>query len=327
MSATLPLLDAAAVAARRDRPLTPAQRGYFAMYAHDLAGIVTDPRLMLVPVDDHLVHRGDGVFETLKCAGGKLYNLAAHLDRLAHSAAQIRLAPPVDRAALTDLIVQTVRAGGRRDCLVRVLLSRGPGSLGVNPRDCPHPGLYVIAYAGHPPFLAAHPAGARLVTSHVPVKPSFLATIKTANYLPNALMKLEAAEAGADFAVNCDEAGHLAEGATENLALVARDGWLRLPNPDRILAGTTMNRVAELAAALVARGELRGVARADLTPADGYAAREVLIFGTTPDVAPVVEWDGRPIGDGRPGPIARALNALLAQDIRDNAARQTPVWD
>ena len=296
------------------------------MYAGDLEGIVTDPRLMLVPVDDHLVHRGDGIFETAKCVGGNIYNLAAHLDRLEHSAASIHLAPPMDRATLTDIIVQTVRAGGRRDCLIRVLLSRGPGSLGINPFDCPRAGLYVIAYAGHPPFLQAHPAGARIITSRVPVKPPFLAIIKTVNYLPNALMKREAAQAGVDFAVNFDEAGHLAEGATENIGLITPEGLLRLPKSDRILAGTTMNRVADLAAALVRRGVLAGVERADITRAEGYAAREVLIFGTTPDVAPVVEWDGRKIGAGGPGPVALALNALLERDIRENTAHQTPVW-
>ena len=327
MPSSIPILSFAAVAARCARPVQAYQHGYFAMYSSEFDGIVTDPRLMLVPVDDHLVHRGDGVFETAKCVGGKIYNLAAHLDRLDHSAIQIQLAPPVDRPTLADLIVQTVRAGNRRDCLIRVLLSRGPGSLGINPLDCPRPGLYVIAYASHPPFLQAHPAGARIITSRVPLKPAFLATIKTVNYLPNALMKLEAAQAGVDFAVNFDEAGHLAEGATENIGLVTGDGLLRLPKPARILAGITMNRVAELAALLVRRGTLRGVERADLARAEGYAAREVLIFGTSPDVAPVVEWDGRIIGDGRPGPLALALNELLDKDIRENTSLQTPVWE
>ena len=324
-ASSLPILGPAEIAARLAQPLQPYQRGYFAMYASALGGLVTDPRLMLVPVDDHLVHRGDGIFETAQCTDGKIYNLAAHLDRLAHSAAQIRLVPPVNQAALTDLITQTVRAGGRRDCLIRVLLSRGPGSLGINPRDCPQPGLYIIAYASHPPFLAAHPEGARIVTSHVPIKSAAMATIKTVNYLPNALMKLDAAQAGVDFAVGFDEAGHLAEGATENIGLITPDLRLRWPRPDRILAGTTMNRVSELAAVLVRRGALRGVERGDITRAEGYAAREVLICGTTPNVAPVVEWDGNKIGAGRPGPLALALNELLEQDIRENAALQTPV--
>lgn len=296
------------------------------MYSSPLGGIVTDPRLMLVPADDHLVHRGDGVFDTAKCVAGNLYNLAAHLDRLEQSGARIKLTSPLDRATLHEAVVMTVRAGGHRDCLVRILLGRGPGSLGINPRDCPRASLYILAYAGHPAFMVAHPAGARIITSRVPLKPGLFATIKTVNYLPNALMKLEAAEAGVDFSVAFDEAGHMAEGATENFGIITSDGRLLLPKPERILAGTTMNRVLELAADLTKEGMLQKIVRADITRAEALAAAEVLIFGTTPDVTSVVEWDGECIGNGRPGPIGTELNARIQRDERENTALLSPVW-
>ncbi len=326
MQTSFPVLGLAELAARISAPLAPFQQNYFAMYSSLFGGIITDPRLMLVPADDHLVHRGDGVFDTAKCVAGNLYNLEAHLDRLEQSGARIKLTPPLDRSALRAAVRATVRAGGRRDCLLRLLLGRGPGSLGINPRDCPRASLYIQAYAGHPSFMAAHPGGARIITSRVPVKPGFFATIKTVNYLPNALMKLEAAEAGVDFSVAFDDAGQLAEGATENFGVVTADRRLRVPGPAHILLGTTMNRALALAEELVRDGSLRALEHGDIARTEALAAAEVLIFGTTPDVTSVVEWDGQRIGDGRPGPIGTALNARLQRDQRENSALLTPVW-
>jgi branched-chain amino acid aminotransferase len=326
MNPPFPILGLAELAMRINAPLAPYQQSYFAMFSSVLGGIITDPRLMIVPADDHLVHRGDGVFDTAKCVAGNLYNLEAHLDRLEHSGAHIKLATPLDRAALRAAVIATVRAGGRRDCLVRILLGRGPGSLGINPRDCPRASLYILAYASQPPFMTAHPSGARLITSRVPVKSGFFATIKTVNYLPNALMKLEAAEAGVDFAVAFDDAGYLAEGATENFGIVTADRRLCVPGPERILVGTTMNRALELADELLRAGSLKAIERRAITRAEALTAAEVLIFGTTPDVTSVVEWDGQRIGDGRPGVIGAALNLRLQRDQRENTALLTPVW-
>jgi len=327
MSTHFPILGKSDVASRLAAPPAPFQQNYFAMFSSVLGGIVTDPRLMLVPADDHLVHRGDGVFDTAKCVAGNLYNLEAHLDRLEQSSARIALAPPLDRPTLRAAVIATVRAGGHRDCLVRILLGRGPGSLGISPRDCPRASLYIIAYAGHPPFMTTHPGGARIITSRVPVKPDVFATIKTVNYLSNALMKLEAAEAGVDFSVAFDAAGHMAEGATENFGIITSDRRLRVPGPEHILAGTTMNRALALTADLVQAGMLRATERGDITRTEGLAASEVLIFGTTPDVTSVVEWDGQRIGDGLPGLIGTTLNARLQRDECENQRLLTPVWD
>src|SRR5262249_21110877 len=130
----LDLAEFAACAAKWRRPY---HDGYYAMYSTVFDAIVTDPVLMLVPMGEHMVHPGDGVFETFKCVGGALYNLNAHLDRVENSAQMIGLALPMPRTELVRRIVETVQAGGRRDCLVRLLVSRGPGSFGVNPYDSP----------------------------------------------------------------------------------------------------------------------------------------------------------------------------------------------
>jgi branched-chain amino acid aminotransferase len=296
------------------------------MFSSLYGGIVTEPLLMQVPVDDHLVHRGDGVFETIKCVAGGLFLLREHVSRLLGSAAAIGLPCPWTPEALLDLTCQTVRAGGQHDCLVRILLSRGPGSLGVNPYDCPHPGLYILAHELKPSFMTAHPEGARAAISRIPVKPSFFATIKSCNYLPNALMKKEAVDLGVDFTLAFDEHGRLAEGATENAGILTEDGDLRVPTPERILAGTTMNRVLELARPLVAAGHLRSIGASAISRIDLSRAREIFIFGTTPDVTAVVEFEGRPVGHGQPGALAQELNGRLQADIRTNASLRVAVW-
>lgn len=307
-------------------PPQPWHANYFAMYSGPLGGIVTDPADMTVPADDHLVHRGDGVFETLKCVDGALYGFDLHLARLRQSAERIGLAP-ADDAGLAAIVVQTLRAGGRRDALVRVIRSRGPGGFGVSPYECPDAQLYVVIYRLPPSFMQAHPGGARAITCDIPAKAGFFATIKTCNYLPNALMKKAAVDAGADFPVGLDEQGCLAEGATENLGLVDARRVLRLPPPGRILDGITMQRARALAPVAVREGALSGVETAPIPAAALREAAELLVFGTTPDVTAVVNLDGRPVGDGRPGPAQQSLNRLLDADIRSNPAMRTPVFD
>ncbi len=319
---TIPIFPVGAVPRPARRPY---HDHYYAMFSSVLGGIVTDPVEMTVPADDHVVHRGDGVFETLKCVDGSIYGLGPHMARLAASAERIALRLPWPPEAVRNIVLETIRAGGRRDCLLRVLASRGPGGFGISPAECPEPGLYVIAYRLPPPFMEAHPEGAKAVSVDVPIKPGFLATIKTCNYLPNALMKAAAQAAGADFPVVFDERGFLAEGATENLGIVTPGRVLQVPRSGRILDGITVQRVRAVAPAAVREGVLSGVETADIPRAALESASEILVFGTTPDVTAVVQFDGRPVGSGRPGPVQAALNRLLAEDIRGNEEMRTPV--
>jgi branched-subunit amino acid aminotransferase/4-amino-4-deoxychorismate lyase len=303
-----------------------SQESYFAMYSGVLGGIVTDPALMMIPADDHIVHRGDGVFETIKCVGGNIYNMPAHLDRLEESASRLHLPLPCSREEITGITVDTVRAGEKRDCLIRILVSRGPGSLGVNPYDCPHPQLYVTACKLHPPFMATHPDGATTNTSAVPLKHSDLATVKTCNYVPNMLMYKEAVDSDVDFVIAFDEAGHMAEGATENMGIVTTDGRLLFPHPGRILLGTTLLRVMELAEQLIADKSLREVSYADISQADVAIASELLVLGTSRNVTAAVTFDGKSVGNGNPGPIQKRLNEMLEADILENTERLTPAF-
>lgn len=301
------------------------QDSYFAMYSSLYGGIVTNPALMLIPLDDHVVHRGDGIFEALKGINGSIYNLDGHLDRLEQSAATLRLTFPVPRSAIRDIVRETYRAAGRPDAVIRIFVTRGPGSFGVNPYDCPAPQLYVVITALTKPFMASHPEGARIRSSGVAAKPASLSQVKSCNYVPNVLMKKEAVDAGVDFAAGFDDAGFLTEGAVENMGLVTPDRRLLFPKLDRILAGTTMLRVMELAGTLIPSGLLKEVGFADIPRAVILSAAEFIITGTTINVVAGVEFDGQRIGTGTPGPVYEALSSLLDKDMLTHTALLTQV--
>jgi len=304
----------------------PYHDEYYAMYSSVYGGIVTDPVLMMVPVDDHLVHRGDGAFETLKCVDGGIYNLAAHLDRLETSARLLSLPLPGSREMMTEAALETVRAGRHRDCLIRILVSRGPGGLGVNPYESVGSQLYIVSAAMRPVSRDKAERGVKARLSSIPVKPGFFANIKSCNYLPNALMKKEAVDAGVDFVVSLDEDDCLAEGPAESIAIVTAQGELRFPAPGRVLPGTTLHRTAQLAEVLVSEGLLRSVAEGRIAREELFRAREVLVVGTTPDVLAVTEFEGRPVGGGKPGPVSKRLLQLLEHEIRFDPAFRTMVF-
>ena len=322
-----PLLSPDLALARLRALPRPWAKDYLAMYSNWLGGIVTDPWLMSVPIDDHLVHRGDGIFEATKCINGRIYLFERHLERLKRSASSIHLDIPLTRREFCALAEAVIRAGGRRECMLRIFLSRGPGGFSTNPNECPQPGLYLMASLIHTPAEEIYEQGANLGVSQVPAKSGFFAGVKSCNYLPNVLLKREALTRGWDFAVCLDPDGYLAEGSTENMGLVDREGWLLMPPPGHILEGTTAQRALELAQGLVESGELAGVDRRHLRVEEMHNAAEVMLFGTTLDVLPVSRIDGKPVADGQVGPVAKKLRALIKQDIAGNPEMSTSVWE
>ena len=288
---------------------------YSAFYSSQLGGIVTDPELMLIPFDDHMVHRGHGIFDTAGLVNGRIYDLDAHLDRFVRSAASSRLALPCARDEMRSIIIRTTAASGRRDGSIRYWLSSGPGSLELSPAAGAVPGFFVMVFAGLSYPERWYTEGMRVMTTTYPIKPPLYAVTKATNYLPNVLMQMEAKAAGLDNGVFIDPAGNVGESSNMNVAFVTADGVLRHPKFEHVLAGCTSLRLLELAPALVRQGLLAGVEVCDVPVAQARQAREMFLLGSSVKVAPVVEWDGRPIGDGRPGPVARALLQLLDEDM------------
>ncbi len=297
---------------------------YLAMYSSWYGGIITDPALMMAPIDDHLVHRGDGVFEVFHCINWNIYALDMHLERMKRSMEAFYLAPPVDKERLVEIICATVRAGNKGDCLIRLFISRGPGSFSVSPYDTVGSQLYVIVVAQDPVAPEKYEKGVKLVTSGIRGKFDYFATRKNCNYLPNVLMKKEAVDLGVDFAVSLDEKGFLTEGPTENVGIVSKAGDLLIPRFSRTLKGITVSRAMELAQSLIG-SELISVAQADITPEQAYDAAEILAFGTVFNIFPVVNYDGHMIGTGRPGPVFSRLMKLLLEDQAENRTMLTSV--
>lgn len=289
---------------------------YWAFYSSQLGGIVTDPALMVLPFDDHIVHRGHGVFDTAAIVDGKIYDLEAHLDRFVRSAGLSRLPLPCPREEMREIIARTAAASGQRDGSIRYWISAGPGSLGLPPAAGAEPGFFVMIFAGLAYPERWYTDGLRVMTTTYPIKPPLYAVTKSTNYLPNILMQLEAQEAGLDNGVFVDDAGHVGESSNMNVAFVGEDGVLRHPKFDHILTGCTSLRLLALARGLVG-GTLRGVEVCDIPVAEARAAREMLLVGSSIKVAPIVEWDGKPIGTGKPGPMARTLHDLLERDMRE----------
>jgi 4-amino-4-deoxychorismate lyase len=289
---------------------------FSAFYSSQLGGVVTDPALMVLPFDDHMVHRGHGIFDTAALVAGRIYDLEAHLDRFLASAERSKLKLAGSRAEMRDIIIRTAAASGVRDGSIRYWLSSGPGNLDLTPAAGAVPGFFVMIFGGLSYPARWYSEGLKVMTTTYPIKPPLYAITKATNYLPNVLMQMEAKEAGMDNGVFIDDEGFVGESSNMNVAFVMADNVLRHPRFVRVLAGCTSLRLLELAETLVASGTIAGVEVGDIRVADARASREMVLLGSSIKVAPIVEWDGQPIGGGSPGPVARALLDLLEKDMR-----------
>ncbi|MBM3820535.1 MAG: D-amino-acid transaminase [Acidimicrobiia bacterium] len=291
---------------------------FWAFYSSQLGGIVTDPALMLIPFDDHMVHRGHGIFDTAGLVNGKIYDLEAHLDRFIASAARSKLKLPCPREEMRDIVIRTTAAGGKRDGSIRYWLSSGPGSLELTPAAGAEPGFFVMIFGGLSYPDRWYTEGLKVMTTTYPIKAPLYAITKATNYLPNVLMQMEAKESGFDNGVFIDADGNVGESSNMNVAFVTKEGVFVHPTFDRILAGCTSLRLLELAPALRDRGLITGVEVRDIPVAEARASREMVLLGSSIKVAPIVRWDAQAIGDGRPGPVAAALLRLLDEDMRSS---------
>jgi 4-amino-4-deoxychorismate lyase len=289
---------------------------YSAFYSSQLGGIVTDPALMVIPFDDHMVHRGHGIFDTAGLVNGKIYDLEAHLARFERSAERSRLRLRHAHPEMRDIIVATTAASGRRDGAIRYWLSSGPGSLELSPAAGAQPGFFVMIFAGLSYPDRWYTEGLKVMTTTYPIKPPLYAITKTTNYLPNVLMQMEAKAAGFDNGVFIDHDGNVGESSNMNVAFVSQDGVLMHPNFDHILSGCTSLRMLELARAIAPRGPLTSVSVQDIPVATARAAKEMLLIGSSVKVAPIVQWDQQPVGTGKPGPVAKMLLELIEEDMR-----------
>ena len=273
-----------------------------------LNGKLVPPAEASVSVYDHGLLYGDGVFEGLRIYSGRIFKLRTHLRRLYASAKSIRLDVPYDVEALEQAVRETVRANGKADAYIRLCVTRGVGTLGLNPFKCQQPAVFIIVddMTLYPREL--YEQGMAIITaSTVRNHPQALSPrIKSMNYLNNILAKIEALDAGVMEAVMLNHQGYVAECTGDNLFLVrevaGRCALVTPPLHAGVLEGVTMRAVEKLARDL-------GIAveATDLTRHDLYTADEIFLTGTAAEVIPVTKIDNRIIGEGRPGPITRKL--------------------
>lgn len=276
-----------------------------AFYEHRMGAICRDVRCLLIPMDDHLVHRGDGIFETLLVTERTIINLEDHLKRLRHSAEGLKLALPCDEEAIKKIILEVARVANVADANIRILVGRGPGGFGISPDECGGSTLYVVEYAHSPRPESWYEKGLTACRSRVPLKAPVVARLKTTNYVTNVLMTMEAKERGVDIALSIDHKNCLAEAAIASFAIVDKDGVFVIPKLDYIMAGTT---------ALKAFGLLEKtmpVAMRDIPESELSTARELLILGTSHECVGVTKYEDIVIGDGKIGPVARLARQLL----------------
>jgi branched-chain amino acid aminotransferase len=278
-----------------------------------ISGKLYDKADAKVSVYDHGFLYGDGVFEGIRVYSGKVFRLREHIDRLYESARHIKLEVPLSRDKMIEAVNHTVQANNRHDGYVRLVVTRGAGYLGLDPRKTTDPQVIIIAdeISLYPSELYEN--GLEIVTvSTIRNHPNALnPRIKSMNYLNNILAKIEGVQAGCMEALMLNHKGEVAECTGDNIFLVKR-GELYTPGLDAgILEGITRNAVIELA-----RQDGVAVHEGALTRHDVYAADECFLTGTAAEVIPVVKCDGRALGTGKPGPLTRRLREAFQKLVR-----------
>lgn len=269
-----------------------------------------------VSVFDHGLLYGDGVFEGIRVYNRRILKLRTHLRRLDESARSIHLAMPYSEDELDAATRQIVQANDVVDGYVRLVITRGPGTLGINPYHCPRPSAFIIADAIQLYPKEMYDQGLEVITAAtVRNHPGALSPrIKSLNYLNNVLAKIEAVQAGCIEAVMLNSQGYVAECTGDNLFIVRQGRLITPPLHAGILEGITRNLVMDLA-----REAGIDVLETDLTRHDLYIADECFLTGSAAEVIPVTKIDARPIGAGEPGPVTRKLITAFRSYVSENA--------
>ncbi|WCJ60334.1 branched-chain-amino-acid transaminase [Fontisphaera persica] len=257
-----------------------------------------------ISVFDHGLLYGDGVFEGIRAYHGRVFKLKEHIERLYWSAKAILLDIPLTPAEMTEAVLATCRKNNCRDGYIRLVVTRGVGTLGLNPNRCKRPSVIIIAgkIQLYPPEL--YEEGMAIVT--VPTTRNLVnavnPAIKSLNYLNNILAKIEANNAGVEEAIMLNQEGFVAECTGDNIFIVRQGHLYTPPLSAGALYGITRNTVLDLA-----RERGLPTSEINLTRYDLYIADECFLTGTGAEIIPVTRIDGRVIGQGKPGPVTRDL--------------------
>lgn len=281
-----------------------------AMYSSYVGGITTDVVHMNIPLDDHMVHRGHGVYDSGCILHGNIVDGPSHVERLIQSAKDAGIPCKWSKDQILSITNDVVASSRCRNGSYRIFVSSGPGSFGIHSYHCEEPSLYVIVYTTSDLFLKPGTPVSEVTvsTDEIPMKPPSLAHIKSVNYLSNVMLADIALQRGGFVGIWVDPFGNVKEGSIASISIVTNDGVFVTPSFDDILKGCTVQRLASIAQAnnLVQAAEVRNVTKDEL-----YGAAEVILSGGDINVYPVVKIDGRTIGSGSIGPVCRELAGYL----------------
>lgn len=280
-------------------------------------GKLVDRAEARVGVFDHGVLYGDGVFEGIRAYGGRVFQGQAHIDRLFESAGHIRLTIPYSKPEMLASVRDTVKANGLSDCYIRLVVTRGEGTLGLNPFKCPTPNVFTIAdqIELYPKALYEHGLPV-IIAKTIRTSASMLnPRVKSLNYLNNILAKIECIDAGVSEAIMLNDKGQVAEASGDNIFVVSKGAIYTPPEDAGILVGVTRSVVMRLAGRLGLSMTEKPIMPQELKTAD-----EVFMTGTAAEVVGVVSIDGRPVGSGKVGPITRRLTEAFHEFTRSPEA-------
>jgi branched-chain amino acid aminotransferase len=276
-----------------------------------------------VSVFDHGLLYGDGVFEGIKSYNGTVFQLKEHLDRIFFSAKAIMLEMPLSKEEMAQAVLETLRKNNLKDAYVRLVVTRGLGDLGLDPRKCPKSTIIVIAV----PSLQLYDEekrrrGVSMIVASVRRDPVDATTheIKSLNYLNSILAKIEANNVGADEAIILDTHGLVSEATAENVFIVKNDTVMTPPATSGPLAGITASVVKNAAKKLGYTVVERAITVAEL-----YAADEAFLTGTAAELMPIREVNKRQIGEGKMGPVTERLLKEFGAFVKD-PKHVTPIW-
>jgi len=269
-----------------------------------------------ISVYDHGFLYGDGVFEGIRAYNGVVFKLKEHVDRLFRSAHALTLKISLSKQEVINAVVETLRKNKMKDSYIRLIVTRGFGDLGLDPRKCPKPTIIIITDTISIRAGNAKETGITTMFSWVRRNPVDATTheIKSLNYLNSVLAKIEANACGVDEAICLENNGYIAEGVGENIFIVRNGEIFTPPTSTGALAGITAEVVTELAAKLGIK-----LTVANLTPFMIFTSDEAFFTGTAMEVVPIREVNKRQIGDGKPGPITKKLITEFHKVIEDPA--------
>ncbi|MFQ6068335.1 MAG: branched-chain-amino-acid transaminase [Candidatus Bathyarchaeia archaeon] len=267
-----------------------------------------------ISVYDHGFLYGDGVFEGIRAYNGSVFKLKEHIDRLYASARAILLEIPMTKEEMINAIIETLKKNNLTDAYIRLVVSRGIGDLGLDPKKCSKPTTIIITDRIKLHEGEAKEKGITSIISWVKRDPVDATTheVKSLNYLNSILAKIEANTANVDEAICLNKNGFVCEGVAENIFIVSNGVILTPPTSTGALRGITRKAVIEIAQKLGYT-----VLKKEITPTDLFIADEVFFTGTAAEIIPVKEINKRRIGDGNPGPVTRKLMEEYQKLVRD----------